>query len=218
MEPRTDSLSATPGNAIAPTPAHAVEADVDAMRANMYRLLAALLVAPASVELLETLRAIDDTAAQRDDDMARAWKTLRLASTRTTAESVDDEYHDLFIGVGRGELVPYASWYQTGFLLDRPLVYLRRDLAMLGFQRQEGTHEPEDHISALCETMSLMAAPENGFTLDVQRDFFHDHLDPWVQRFFLDLQRAKAAHFYAAVGALGERYFDIEKRYLEMLG
>lgn len=218
MEPRTDSLSTIPGNAIASTAAHAVEPDVDTMRVNMYRLLAVLLSAPVSAELLDTLRSIDDTGTQRDDDMARAWKTLRLASTRATLESVDDEYHDLFIGVGRGEVVPYGSWYQTGFLLDRPLVYLRRDLAMLGFERQEGTHEPEDHISALCETMSLMAADENGIALDVQRNFFHDHLDPWVQRFFLDLQRARAAHFYAAVGELGERYIDIEKRYLEMLG
>ena len=52
------------------------------------------------------------------------------------------------IGLGRGELLPFGSWYQTGFLMERPLGYLRDDLSRLGYQREEGVHEPEDHVAA----------------------------------------------------------------------
>jgi TorA maturation chaperone TorD len=188
------------------------------MRANMYRLLASLTAAPASAELLDLLRSIDyDQAPNTADKMATAWKTIRLASEHATVEAVDDEYHDLFIGISRGEIVPYGSWYQTGFMMDRPLAYLRRDLAELGIECDEGVHEPEDHVGALCETMSLLAEADSGISIERQREFYNNHMKSWIEKFFLDLQNARSARFYAAVGQLGENFFNIERRYLEML-
>ena len=185
---------------------------------NMYRLLAVLITTPPSTEILELLRGIDrDGNPNPADKMSTAWKTIRLASEHASIESIDDEYHDLFIGISRGEVVPYGSWYQTGFMMDRPLVYLRKDLIELGIERDEGVREPEDHVGALCETMSLMAEDGSGISIEKQRDFFNNHLGSWIGKFFLDLQNARSARFYAAVGQLGERFFEIEKRYLEML-
>jgi len=185
----------------------------------MYRLLAVLTAAPASAGILELLRGIesDSNPNPGDDKMATAWKTIRLASEHASVESIDDEFHDLFIGIGRGEVVPYGSWYQTGFMMDRPLVYLRKDLAELGIERDEGVHEPEDHVSALCETMSLMAEIGSDISIEKQREFFNNHLKSWIGRFFVDLQNARSARFYNAVGQLGEKFFEIERRYLEML-
>jgi len=191
----------------------------EALRANMYRLLAVLTSAPATAEILELLRSIeyDGNLHSSNDKMATAWKTIRLASEHASVESIDDEYHDLFIGIGRGEVVPYGSWYQTGFMMDRPLVYLRKDLAELGIEREDGVHEPEDHVGALCETMSLMAEDGSGIPIEKQRVFFNNHMKSWIERFFIDLQNAKSARFYTAVGQLGEKFFEIERRYLEML-
>ena len=219
MEPGTIPANDQPQT---PAPAQGAIQDsvlnVEAMRVNMYRLLAVLMSAPASAEILELLRAIDpDSNPNPADKMATAWKTLRLASEHVTTESVDDEYHDLFIGISRGEVVPYGSWYQTGFMMDRPLVYLRKDLIELGIERDEGVHEPEDHVGALFETMSLMAEDDSGISIETQREFFNNHLKSWIGKFFLDLQNAKSARFYAAVGQLGEKFFEIERRYLEML-
>ena len=185
----------------------------------MYRLLAVLTSAPASAEIIELLRGIenDGNPGPGDDKMATAWKTIRLASEHTSVESIDDEYHDLFIGIGGGEVVPYGSWYQTGFMMDRPLVYLRKDLAELGIERDEGVHEPEDHVGALCETMSLMAEDGSGISIEKQREFFDNHMKSWIGRFFVDLQNARSAHFYTAVGQLGENFFELERRYLAML-
>jgi TorA maturation chaperone TorD len=187
---------------------------MDTARANTYRLLARLLAAPASSELLGMLKQIDGADRSGGGAMAAAWQTLKLAGERTTVEAVDDEYHELFIGLTRGELVPYGSWYLTGFLMDQPLVVLRRDLAALGFERQEDVHEPEDHVSALCETMSLIIDGADGFSFETQRNFFNEHLAPWVGRFFGDLQQAQYARFYRAVGQLGEQFIGIEKQYL----
>ncbi|HEY5645072.1 MAG TPA: molecular chaperone TorD family protein, partial [Pseudomonadales bacterium] len=121
-----------------------------------------------------------------------------------------------FVGIGRGELVPYGSWYMTGFLMDQPLAILRRDLAELGFERQEDIKEPEDHVAALLETMGLMIG-EGDTSLDVQRRFFQSHMGPWMKTFFLDLQKANAARFYRAVGQFGEQFIEFERKYLTML-
>jgi TorA maturation chaperone TorD len=188
----------------------------DSMRASTYTLLGTLLARPPSGDILSMLQAIDAPVGDGQGALTAAWDTLRLASERSTLEGVDDEYHDLFIGIGRGELVPYGSWYLVGFMMDKPLAVLRQDLATLGFERQEGVYEPEDHAAALCETMGLIINSDD-VPFDTQRKFFSDHLGPWMGRFFQDLQNAKSARFYRAVGQLGEQFLEIEKQYLAML-
>lgn len=193
-----------------------VNAD-QAVRINTYRLLATLLAATPSQDVLSLLQQIDAPTNNGDSGMAASWQSLRLAGERTTVEDVSDEYFDLFIGLGRGELVPYGSWYMTGFLLDRPLRVLRQDLAALGFERQEDVREPEDHAAALCETMSLIIDSSDEIPFETQRKFFNDHMGTWIERFFIDLQEAKAARFYRAVGQFGQQFIEIENQYLAML-
>lgn len=195
-----------------------MEASADeAVRASTYSLLASLLAVPPSNDLLDLLKRIQVPKDNGASAMAAAWETLRLAGAQATVEALDDEYHDLFIGLGRGELVPYGSWYLAGFLMDQPLTVLRKDLAALGFERQDDVHEPEDHVAALCETMSLIINNADEIPFDTQRKFYNDHLAPWVGKFFCDLQEAKSARFYRAVGQLGEQFIELEKQYLGML-
>jgi TorA maturation chaperone TorD len=157
---------------------------------------------------------------QRSNDngpMALAWEALRDAGeVAPTSEILKHEYHDLFVGMGRGELVPFGSWYQTGFLMDRPLSSLRDDLKRLGFERQDNVKEPEDHIAALCETMAMLIEDQD-ISLAQQRAFFRTHIDCWAGRFFSDLAQADHATFYRAVGDFGGHFIQFENRYLEML-
>ena len=209
MEPALDIASAmdTEGSALA-----SVTRD-DSVRANVYGLLGALLAAPPSQELFDLLSRIDPPS---DDGLGAAWRGLRRAAENVDAEAVDDEYHDLFLGVGRGELIPYGSWYQTGFVMDKPLAVLRSDLAALGFERRDEVKEPEDHAAALLETMALIAAsPEHDF--DVQRRFFDRHVATWMSTFFADLQAADSARFYRAVGRFGEQFMAFETQYLSIV-
>lgn len=186
----------------------------DAVRGTIYRLLAALLYRSPEADLLASL-AVLAPAEDRPGPMADALRLLSLAGENATVEAVDDEYHALFIGVGRGELMPYGSWYLTGFLMDRPLAVLRRDLAALGIERAEAVREPEDHVAALCESMALLCA-DPSLPAGEQARFFAEHVDPWMGVFFRDLQDASSACFYRAVGRLGEQFLDFERKYLNM--
>lgn len=188
----------------------------EAVRANAYSLLGALLATPPGEEVLALLRQIEPESGSDQRDMASAWACLRLAAERAKVASLEDEYHDLFIGIGRGELMPYASWYMTGFLMDRPLAVLRGDLAELGVKRRDDVKEPEDHIAALCETMAMLTTSEE-HDIAVQRRFFRVHLEPWAKTFFVDLQKAGSARFYKAVGQFGEQFVNFEQKYLTML-
>ena len=209
MEPALDIRS---GNSAETVPPPSV-ADDDSIRANTYGLLGALLASPPRDTLFDLLAGIE---APSPDGLGPAWETLRRAAQRADVAAVDDEYHDLFIGVGRGELIPYGSWYLTGFVMDKPLALLRSDLAALGFERQDEVKEPEDHAAALLETMALVvASPEHG--IDVQRRFFDRHVATWMDTFFADLQTAGAARFYRAVGQFGERFMAFETQYLSIV-
>ncbi len=183
--------------------------DEDRARGNVYALLGNLLAGPPEAATLQMLRGI---APEADDEslLAAAWQMLAVAASRTDHESLRDEYDALFIGVGRGELVPYGSWYLTGFLMEQPLAQLRGDLRELGIERQAGVHEPEDHAAALCDTMALLITADEPAPLDQQHGFFARHLEPWIPRFFRDLQQAESARFYRAVGQLGELFIGVE--------
>ena len=185
----------------------------DQVRAHTYALFGALLTGAPSVQLLSVLAEVDP-APGAEGDFAGAWRQLAIAAAHADSATVAQEYQDLFIGVGRGEVVPYGSWYMTGFLMDRPLSLLRADLKRLGFERQDEVKEPEDHAGALCETMAMLLA--EGHQQDLQRQFFEAHMGPWMKSFFRDLSTAKSAAFYRAVGQFGEQFVEFEAGYLTM--
>ncbi len=185
------------------------------LRSGAYMLLAHLLAAAPDAELLARLRAATTTAAP-DAALTAAWAGLQQAAEQAQPEALALEFQDLFIGLGRGELIPYGSWYQTGSLMERPLGELRRDLAALGYERGEGVREPEDHAAALCEIMALLVLDET-VPPEAQRRFFNTHVGSWLDAFFRDLESAQGARFYRAVGRLGSAFITLEQRYLSML-
>lgn len=189
-------------------------------RAMVYRLIAGLLAEPPSREVLQALAEIDVRPApegtRANPDMAAAWQALQRAAEETDPAEVEDEFHQLFVGISLGELMPYASWYVNRSVMSGPLALLRRDLDALGIERNPDVREPEDHASAVCEAMSLLIEGADEFPSEAQRRFFDDHIAHWLPSFFADLQRARAAHFYVTVGALGERFMSIEERYFAL--
>lgn len=183
-------------------------------RVNAWSLLGRLLAAPPDEQVLELLASAEGTALAGDNLLGAAWDMLAKAAVRTSPAELEDEYQDLFIGVGRGELMPYGSWYLTGFLMEQPLARLRGELAELGFARREGVCEPEDHAAALCDVMAMIGTGDDAVPVEVQAGFFARHIAPWMGRFFRDMQQAPSARFYRAVGQLGEQYVALEGQHL----
>jgi TorA maturation chaperone TorD len=135
---------------------------------------------------------------------------LAEAASAATAEQAEREFFELFIGIGRGELMPYGSYYLTGFLHERPLARLREDLAQLGIERTEGNAEPEDQAATLCEIMAGLAGGRLVAAPGSDQQIFERHVAPWLGRFFADLENAQGARFYQPVGTIGRLFMDIE--------
>lgn len=191
----------------------AVEAG-DAARAEMYVLLGTLLAGPPDDAILEMLLDID--AGEPDATlMTSSWQSLQAAAREADTEQLAEEYFNLFIGLGRGELVPYASFYIHGFLMEKVLASLRNELQRLGFELQEGISEPEDHVAALCETMGMIIS-ESGLSLKEQSAFFETYIASWMGEFFAELRDAESADFYRVVAQLGQQFLEIESQYLAM--
>lgn len=185
---------------------------VDLERAQHYDLLAVLLGRAPDRDLLVTLgglRGDDSVLGQPVEAVARASRTA-------APDTVAREYHDLFVGVGRGELLPYASYYLTGFLNERPLARVRADLESLGIERDLSMTEPEDHLAILLDCMAGLVAGRFASEPDAARGFFARHLEPWAGRFFSDLEGAKAARFYRTVGGLGRAFIAVEAQAFAM--
>jgi TorA maturation chaperone TorD len=180
--------------------------EVDTARSRQYALLAALLARAPDAELLGRLANLRGDASP----LGIAHAALAQAASETTADRLQREYFDLFIGLGRGELLPYGSYYLTGFLHERPLARLREDLKALGLERAAGNIEPEDHAAILCEIMAGLADGQFAAPAGSEQRMFERHLKPWIGRFFSDLERAEAADFYARVGTVGRLFMDIE--------
>ena len=126
--------------------------EIDAARAQEYALLARAGTRPGR-GILSRLAGLRSNATP----LGLAHVALAEAASQADALRVGREFFDLFIGLGRGELLPYASYYLTGFLHERPLARLRDDLIVLGIERAEGNVEPEDHAAILCEMMAGLA-------------------------------------------------------------
>ena len=179
---------------------------IDAGRAQEYALLATLLSSAPSQALFEQISQLNGDATP----LGRAHATLAEASSIAVASEVEREYFDLFVGLGRCELLPYASYYATGFLNERPLSRLRDDLVALGIERVENNFEPEDHAATLCEVMAGLVAARFPASLEAQRAFFEKHVSCWMGRLFADMEKAQNAKFYRSVGTLGRVFLEIE--------
>lgn len=186
----------------------------DELRAHVYRLLALFLGSPPRPEDLEAGASIEGD----DTEFGRAIATFAHLCARTSAEAAAEEYQDLFIGVARGELLPFGSYYLTGFLHEKPLAKLRNDMARIGITRAPSVKEPEDHVAALMDMTAGLIAGDFGTEVSPaeQRKFFETHIGPWAKHFFADLEGAKASVLYAALGTIGRHFMDIEETAFQM--
>jgi len=189
----------------------------DRQRANLYGLLARVLAQPMGDETLEVVRALEGQSDE--NELGAAFATLGTVAVRTPRGVAEEEFSALFYGDGSGgEILPYASYYLTGFLLEKPLAKLRGDMAVLGIKNSGISKEPEDHIAYLCEIMHglITGAFNEPASLETQQKFFETHMAPWVGRFFSELEGAESASLYMPVGTIGRLFMAIEAKAFEM--
>jgi TorA maturation chaperone TorD len=189
-------------------------ASEDRLRADLYNFLGLMLSGPPNQLLLDQCVGLSGD----DSDLGKAIAGLSRVAKVTKPKKVESEFNALFVGLGRGELLPYASYYLTGFLNEKPLAALRRDMAARGMTRAPNVYEPEDNIASLVEMMGGMIVGRfnTPATLDDQKSFFNKHIAPWAGHFFSDLEAAKNSVLYASVGSVGRAFIEIEHEAFRM--
>lgn len=189
-------------------------ADEELLRAQVYGLLARLLARAPDAAFLTALGALTGDGGPFGDALDR----LADAARTTTPAAVLSEHATLFIGVGGSERTPYASFYLTGFLNEKPLAELRADMARLGIARADGVAEPEDHLAALFEMMAGLIGGAFGDPADLveQQGFYDRHIGCWAGRFFADLRTSPSAAFYRAVAEVGQEFLAVEGRAFDL--
>jgi len=184
------------------------------IRADSYVLLASILSRPPSEALMSILRTLDWEEAI-PPDLSDSLKALRQAGSTYSLHAVEQEFNTLFVGLGSGEIVPYASWYRERRIQGFALATLRSDLMALGIVRQAEKRDYEDHAAALCEIMALVSQDSGDLSLAAQAAFFHQHVASWMFQFFEDLSSAKSADFYRMVARFGRTFLKYENEYLK---
>ncbi len=180
--------------------------EIDGARAQEYALLATLLSRSPNSVLLSRLADLSDDA----NPIGVAHAAVREAAVRVNEERAAQEYFALFAGLGEGSLLPYSSHYLAETLYGRPLARLREALQGFGIEIAPERSEPEDHAAILCEVMAGFADGSIPAPAGAEREFFQQHLSPWIRWFFIDLEHAEGADFYSAVGLLGRTFVDLE--------
>ena len=188
----------------------------DALRADMYDFLASLLRKEPSDDLIAKVAQLSGD----DTPIGRASAVLAHLANTMDNGLIRNEYVEMFIGVGRGEILPFASYYLTGFLNDKPLANLRAEMMEIGIVRVDGVKEPEDHIASLFDMMSGLIQGQLGktFTIAEQAKFFNKHIEPWAGLLMRDIEAAKTVVFYAPVGTIGKTFLEIESAAFSMDG
>jgi TorA maturation chaperone TorD len=189
-------------------------ASEDRLRADLYNFLGLILSGPPDQILLDQCAGLSGD----DSELGKAISGLSRVAKASKPSRVESEFNALFIGLGRGELLPYASYYLTGFLNEKPLATLRSDMAARTMTRAPNVYEPEDNIASLMEMMAGMIVGRFGqpASLDDQKTFFNKHIAPWAGHFYSDLEAAKNSILYASLGAVGREFMNIEREAFRM--
>lgn len=181
----------------------------DRLRADFYNFIGLLLSAPPDQMLLNQVAGLSGD----ETDLGQAIRAMARVAKVTKPAAAEREFNALFIGLGRGELLPYASFYLTGFLNEKPLAQLRNDMAVRGITRAQNVFEPEDNIASLMEMMAGMIVGRFGAPapLEDQKAFWNKHIGPWAAHFYSDLEAAENSVLYASIGTAGRVFMEIER-------
>jgi TorA maturation chaperone TorD len=182
----------------------------DQARADVYALLGRLFTAAPDAALLRALGGADRV------DGGGAWplafNRLADASSIMDAAAAEQEYTDLFIGVGHSEVDLHASYWLEK--REAPLAALRDELAALGLSRRPGVTLMEDHLGPLLETMRILVSGAPGVApapIAAQRRFFDRWLGDWTGRCCGAIEQNSLANYYRRVAECTKTFLALER-------
>jgi len=149
--------------------------------------------------------------------LAGPWSALAAAGRAMDAEAARLEYDEVFVGTGKAEVTPYASFYLAETGREKILVRLRQDLASLGLGRTGAALEPEDHFAGLFEVMRHLISDGSGdAALQKQQQFFSRYIERSFGGFCGAISASAKADFYKPVGVFAQAFLVVETEGLKV--
>jgi len=187
----------------------------DAARAGIYGLIARLFYAAPDEDVLGVL--LNSNAFEATGQpIALAWRDLVEAGRTASPLDLENEHTGLFVGTGKAEVTPYLTHYTIKYATDNPLVELRQQLTRWGMARRDNAHEPEDHVSGVCETMRFAIAVQHR-TDEEQKSFFDRFLYRGGKAFCDAVSASPKAVFYREVAGFTRAFLEVEHEAFGML-
>jgi TorA maturation chaperone TorD len=193
--------------------------DEETARAELYGLLSQIYYAPPASELIASMRLAVTQAPASGGFLEEPWRAWVAASRALSDAEIQAEHHTLFGGIGKPEVYLFGSHYLSGFLNEKPLAQLRTDLNTLGLTRDVALPETEDHVAYLFEVMRYLIAGDDAAVANLtqQRQFYTQHLQPWVNRLCDALSAHPKARFYQAVAEFTRAFISVETQGFDMM-
>ena len=205
-----------PGPAAAPLQFHPPTAAEDRARAGYYALLARLFYAAPDAALLTAIGGADEIAGHEGAGLADAWNRLAAAARAMDPEAAAAEHDEVFVGVGKADVTPYASYYLSETGREKTVVRLKQQLAALGLARAGSAREPEDHFAGLFEVMRHLISDADDAALQKQKAFFVQFIGPAYSRFCDAISTSPKTNFYKHVAEFARHFLDIESESLKV--
>ena len=194
--------------------------DEENARAELYGLLSMLWLSPPDPEVWKALQLAVTEAPASGAFLEEPWQQLVGQSRALSLAQVNSEFDALFGGVGKPDVDLFGSYYQSGFLNEKPLVVLRHDLAELGLTSNPDIAAiTEDHIAYLFEVMRYLIAGDDVeiCNLTRQQQFFSRHIQSWVDALCDAIQAHPKAAFYSSLAQLTRAFMAVERQAFDML-
>jgi TorA maturation chaperone TorD len=194
--------------------------DEENARAELYGLLSMLFLTPPDPEVWQALQLSVTEAPASGAFLEEPWQQLVGQSRALSLAQVNAEFDDLFGGVGKPDVDLFGSYYQSGFLNEKPLVLLRHDLAELGLtSNPEASSITEDHIAYLFEVMRFLIAGDDVeiCNLTRQQQFFSRHIQSWVDALCEAIEAHPKATFYRSLAHMTRAFMAVERQAFDML-
>jgi TorA maturation chaperone TorD len=212
------AMSADSGAETFPGAGASALSDEDRARADLYAVLARLFFSAPDRSLLDAIGGSEGLFGGQDTALGNAWDGLAAAARNADPDALTTEFDSVFVGVGKAEVTPYCSFYATPAGRERIVVALRDELRDLGLARTGATHEPEDHIAALCEVMrKLVSRGSDDQAIGRQKQFFLRYISPAYMQLTDAILGAETRGFYQAAARVMRAFFDVEAQSFEMV-
>jgi anaerobic sulfite reductase subunit A len=168
----------------------------------------------------------DPKALELNADLSAGFRELREFMERSKGKTVAelqeelrDEYTRLFILPHGHSVQPYESWWIDGKLMGNSLLKVKSEYREAGIAKSRDYPELDDHIAFELKFMQYLCEEELSATdnnermfecLNLQKEFFDEHLLKWVPAFCDGLYEWEMSKFFKGIAKITKGFILLD--------